>query len=217
MAAMQEPLQQREAVALALFGVELDAGEIVAADRGGHRAAMIGGGDHVLASKTRSCAGNRPRRARSADAGWLGVTSFQPICGTRLPAGGRDRPRRCRGSSQARHAPPSSSPWSPSTACRRRCRETGRHRRPHASLQRLDHARDRAQPARAGAERADAGQDDTVRAAHRVRIGGDRDAIGARRLQRVARPNGDCPRRNRSARLAHAEQIGQCCGARGWR
>ena len=51
---LQEAREQVEAVALALFGVELHARQIVARDRRDDRAAMVGGRDHVVALERRS-------------------------------------------------------------------------------------------------------------------------------------------------------------------
>src|SRR3954469_22607763 len=47
----QKPLQQRDAVALALLGVKLNAGQVVAADRGGDLRTVLRGREHMLAFK----------------------------------------------------------------------------------------------------------------------------------------------------------------------
>ena len=54
-----------------------------------------------------------------------------------------------------------------------------------ARFHRLDHAGDAAQPRRAGAERADPGQNDAIGLEYRIGIGGDGDVARPRGFQRI--------------------------------
>ena len=132
---LQEILDQRQTQRLALFRVELRSKHVVAADAGGHRLAVFGGGEELavvgrlqmigvdeIGVQPRLAVGDaveqrvRLRKAQRVPAHVRHLEAAARL-ELALPA---------RRSSRGRHGRPFRGHRSPSAACRRRCRGTAR-------------------------------------------------------------------------------------------